>query len=119
MSSRVILLIAEAEDGLMFFQSFVVPRESIADLGLVERRIAEYLENRGARLRQIDRADVVEIDYAKIPEGWLANASPADEILACGGRTWVDPALQDEAATKGLRGWFRRVASRIRRASRS
>lgn len=119
MSSRAILVIVEAEDGLMFFQSFVVPRESITDLGLVERRIAAYLKSRGATLREIDRADLVEIDYDKIPEGWLANASPADEILACGGRTWVDPTLQEESPTKGLRGWFNSVARRVRGQSRS
>lgn len=114
MSARPILLIVEAEEGLTFFQSFIVPREAIADLDSAVRRIGEYLKVRGATLVEVERADVVEIDQDQIPEAWLAKASPEHAILACGGRTWVDPSLEDEAPTKGPRAWFSRIVGRVR-----
>lgn len=48
MSDRAILLIVEAEEGLTFFQSFILPREAIGDLDSAVRRIGEYLKMRGA-----------------------------------------------------------------------
>lgn len=103
-------MIVEGEEGLTFFQSFVVRCDS-ADLSAIEQRIQKYLQARGARLVRIDPDDVTEVDARNIPPAWLANASPEEGILARGGRTWVDPNLEEEDGDGGIfsvvRRWFR------------
>jgi len=118
MNGPALLVIAEAEDGLAFFQSFVVTLDASGDHTAATRRVAEYLRRQGASLRRIAREDVTEIDFARVPAAWLAKASPSDGILACGGRAWVDPQLPEEPAerftlTRRLCAAFERIRKAV------
>jgi hypothetical protein len=104
-SEHAFIVIVEAHERLLFFQSFVVP--AFTELTTVEQRIRKYLEARGARFVRIDPDDVTEVPIENIPPAWLAKASPEDGILACGGRTWVDPQLDEGGGLFArIKRWF-------------
>jgi hypothetical protein len=92
---RFFHFLVEGKERLQFFCNVVFSGGSVAE---ARAHAVRYFQREGIDLVGFDEEETKEVDLTALPPAWLKAALPDHNLVAAGGRIWVDPSASDSDA---------------------